>query len=114
MLDQVEWFAIGFAQAQRVPAQPDDEVGLSVALIAKALQAFRSAVVAVTHPNLARPRRATLQRLRTVLVVQLQMVEAAAAQVEHPMHPPVRPAAGALADRAAVRGAQEAAGPTHT
>src|SRR5208283_5586105 len=70
MFDQVEVRPIRAAQAEAPPAQQDDAIGLVGALLAEALQARRSGVVAVADPHLACDRRTALDRLGAMPVVR--------------------------------------------
>ena len=71
--DQVERFASGCAQLQRIPAQPHDKVRLPVSFGQEAFQNRHPGIIAVADPDLARDRRTTLQRLGAVLVGQFKM-----------------------------------------
>ena len=110
--DQIERFVGRGGQAQRVPTQPDDEVGGAAALCAEAPQHRRPGVIAITDADFARQRRATLQGFAAMLVGQFQMREPAASEIEHAVDAPVGARAAGFAHAGAVGEAQGAAGPT--
>ena len=76
--DQIERFASGRAQLQRIPAQPHDKVRLPASFGQEAFQNRHPGIIAVADPDLARDRRTTLQRLGAVLVGQFKMRKPAA------------------------------------
>src|SRR4051812_3145226 len=88
MGDEIEVGPIQAGQTEGIPAYPDDEIRLVRTLLAEASQACGTGKIAVANADLARDRRAALDRLGAVLVGQLQVREAAAPEVVDRMQPP--------------------------
>src|ERR1700749_5327153 len=88
---QIERFAAGGAQSQRIPALPYDKIRLPTSFGQEAFQNRHPGIIAVADPDLARDRRTTLQRLGAVLVGQFKMRKTAACDIEHAADAPVRP-----------------------
>jgi hypothetical protein len=109
--NQIEGFASRGRQLQRIPANPNDKVGLAAACGQKSLQNRHAGIVAIADADLARQWGATFKRLGAVLVGQFKMREAAAAKIEHAVDAPVRAFAAGFADTSAVSETQHAAGP---
>jgi hypothetical protein len=110
--DQIERFALGIAQRQRLPADPHNEVPRTGARrIETGAQLPGPGVAAVGNQHLAGHRLAAQQRLRAVPIGQLQVAEAATTQVVHPVQAPVGACAAGLAQAAAIGDAQAAPRP---
>src|SRR4051812_4336129 len=77
MSDEIEVGSVLAGQAERIPAHPDDEIGLVGTLLVEAVQARGTGKVTVADAYLAPDGCAALDGLGTVLVGQLEMREAA-------------------------------------
>src|SRR4051794_27815548 len=113
MGNEIEVGPIQAGQTEGIPAYPNDEIRLVRTLLAQASQARGTGKIAVANADLARDRRAALDRLGAVLVGQLQVREAAAPEVVDRVQPPTGRLAAALAVATAVGIAQDASGPVH-
>jgi hypothetical protein len=109
--DEIEVGPVRADQAEGVPTHPNDEIGLIGTFLAEAVQTRGAGKVAVADADLARDGCATLDRLGTVLVGQLQVREAAAAEIVGRMEPPTGRLAATLAEATAVGIAQDAPSP---
>ena len=58
--DQIERFASGCAQLQRIPAQPHDKVRFPTSFGQEAFQNRHPGIIAIADPDFARDRRTTL------------------------------------------------------
>src|SRR5215210_6292490 len=114
MSDEIEVGSVLAGQAERIPAHPDDEIGLVGTLLAEAVQARGTGKVTVADAYLAPDGCAALDGLGTVLVGQLEMREAAPTEVVNRVQPPTGRLAARLAKATAVASTQAASGPTHS
>src|SRR5215203_446619 len=114
MSDEIEVGSVLAGQAERIPAYPDDEIGLVGTLLAEAVQARGTGKVTVADAYLAPDGCAALDGLGTVLVGQLEMREAAPTEVVNRVQPPTGRLAARLAKATAVASTQAASGPTHS
>src|SRR4051812_33176290 len=105
--------AVLAGQAERIPAHPDDEIGLVGTLLVEAVQARGTGKVTVADAYLAPDGCAALDGLGTVLVGQLEMREAATSEVVNRVQPPTGRLAARLAKATAVASTQAASDPTH-
>src|SRR5215218_2896713 len=114
MSDEIEVGSVLAGQAERIPAYPDDEIGLVGTLLAEAVQARGTGKVTVADAYLAPDGCAALDGLGTVLVGQLEMREAAPTEVVNRVQPPTGRLAARLAKATAVASTQAASDPTHS
>src|SRR3954470_16218469 len=114
MSDEIEVGSVLAGQVERIPAYPDDEIGLVGTLLAEAVQARGTGKVTVADAYLAPDGCAALDGLGTVLVGQPEMREAAASEVVNRVQPPTGRLAARLAKATAVASTQAASGPTHS
>ena len=111
--DEVERAAVRPGQAERAPADADDDIGLVAAERAEPLHGAGAGEVAVGDADLTGDRRAAGDRLGAAVIGQFEMREASASEIVDCVRAPVGGFAAALADAGAVAGAQDAAGPTY-
>ena len=114
MFGQIELLVVGASQTQRTPAQPDQIVGVAglADALAQAPQAFGVRIIAVGEPDFSGNGGSAIERFGAVLVRQLEMAEAARAQIVDRVHPPIRAFAAGLADATAVRNPKNPARPS--
>src|SRR3954453_4068448 len=113
MSDEIEVGSVLAGQAERIPAHPDDEIGVVGTLLVEAVQARGTGKVTVADAYLAPDGCAALDGLGTVLVGQLEMREAATSEVVNRVQPPTGRLAARLAQATAVASTQAASDPTH-
>jgi len=100
-------------QVEGLRTHPNDEAGLIGTLSTKAAQACGTGEVAVADADFSRNGRATLDRLRAMLVGQLKVRETAASEVVDRMQPPIGGLAAVLAKATAIGVAQDPISPSY-
>ena len=109
---QIEYLALRIDQADGAPAQPNDEVGPTLAGFAEALPGLRIGLTAIGDAYLALDRLTTVKGFAATRIGEVQVRKPPDREVADTMNGPVGACAGRRTQAGAVGNAPTPAGPS--